>query len=576
MMAGMGEARDPGLDSFVDHQRDEITDPLPRSMTTFVGRQRELDELRSLFREGKRLVTLVGMGGIGKTRLALELGFSVSDLGLTGVYLVELASLTNPDLVDGAVLESVGGGSSRSPLQAAVEYLRDATALLVLDCCEHVLDAARARVLSAAEIADGLGDHLRLLRGGRRSDPRHQTIRASLDWSHELLTDRERQLFARLSVFPGSFDLEAAAAVCAGGAIVPGEILDEIQGLVDKSLLAVERRAGVTRFRMLDFVRQYAAERLATAGECPLLADRHRTYFRELAERADRELWALTPVGRTRLDDESPNLRAAIDNGCDRAPDDALAMAGALGLYWRVRGRLAEGVTATEQSLRAQRTQVAERIDRLQQLSAGLDRMIDAHERGLLLTVEQQAAIFGPQWNPDWPAQARQRYGDTTQWQQYAERSASRGPEEWQAIADTIAGLDRALEDAMDAGVTPGSPEANQLVEWHREVFASYFPLTRQMQVCLGRMYEADPAFAAHYDGIRAGFATWFRRIIDASARPQHRPRHRDLAVERGSGSLHPWGRPTPSRTRRFGLGRIELTDYTCGVPLGASALNPR
>ncbi|MFE7566969.1 TipAS antibiotic-recognition domain-containing protein, partial [Streptomyces sp. NPDC057539] len=137
----------------------------------------------------------------------------------------------------------------------------------------------------------------------------------------------------------------------------------------------------------------------------------------------------------------------------------------------------------------------------------------------LLLTVEQQAAIFGPQWNPDWPAQARQRYGDTTQWMHYAERSASRGPEEWQAITDDVADLDRALGDAMDAGVTPGSPEANQLVERHREVFASYFPLTRQMQVCLGRMYEADPAFAAHYDGIRAGLATWFRRIVDASAR---------------------------------------------------------
>jgi DNA-binding transcriptional MerR regulator len=170
-------------------------------------------------------------------------------------------------------------------------------------------------------------------------------------------------------------------------------------------------------------------------------------------------------------------------------------------------------------ALRAQRTQVDERIDRLKQLSAGLDRMIDAHERGLLLTVDQQAAIFGPQWNPDWPAQARQRYGDTTQWLQYAERSASRGPEEWRAIADAVARLDRALGDAMDAGAAPGSPEANQLVEWHREVFGSYFPLTRQMQVCLGRKFEADPAFAAHYDGIRAGLATWFRRIIDASAR---------------------------------------------------------
>ncbi|WP_227997866.1 MerR family transcriptional regulator [Nocardia australiensis] len=171
-------------------------------------------------------------------------------------------------------------------------------------------------------------------------------------------------------------------------------------------------------------------------------------------------------------------------------------------------------------ALRGQRTQVAERIDRLQELSVGLDRMIDAHERGLLLTVEQQVAIFGPQWDPDWPAQARQRYGDTEQWQQFAERSASRSPEQWQAIADTLADFDRALGDAMDSGVTPGSPEASQLVERHREVFtSSYFPLTRQMQVCLGRMFEADPEFAAHYDGIRAGLATWFRQSIDASAR---------------------------------------------------------
>lgn len=185
----------------------------------------------------------------------------------------------------------------------------------------------------------------------------------------------------------------------------------------------------------------------------------------------------------------------------------------------RIRAILDDSAADVPGALRAQRAQVAERIDRLQRLSAGLDRMIDAHERGLLLTVEQQAAIFGPRWDPDWAARARERYGDTTQWQQYAERAASRGPEEWQAIADAVAEFDRALGDAMDAGVKPGSPEANRLVERHREVFASYFPLTRQMQVCLGRRYEADPGFAAHYDGIRAGLAPWFRRIIDASAR---------------------------------------------------------
>nr|BFE60393.1 MerR family transcriptional regulator [Dactylosporangium thailandense] len=170
-------------------------------------------------------------------------------------------------------------------------------------------------------------------------------------------------------------------------------------------------------------------------------------------------------------------------------------------------------------ALRAQRTQIAERIDRLQRLGAGLDRMIEAHERGLLLTTEQQAAIFGPEWNPDWPAQARQRYAGTTQWRQYAERSTARTPQEWQAVADAVADLDRALGDAMDAGVAPGSPEANRLAERHREVFAAYFPLTRQMQVCLARRYEADPDFAAHYDGVRAGLATWLRHIVDAAAR---------------------------------------------------------
>ncbi|MFE0421446.1 MerR family transcriptional regulator [Streptomyces sp. NPDC058953] len=185
----------------------------------------------------------------------------------------------------------------------------------------------------------------------------------------------------------------------------------------------------------------------------------------------------------------------------------------------RIRAVLDDASTDVPGALRAQRAQVAARVDRLQRLGAGLDRMIDAHERGPLLTAEQQTAVFGPEWNPDWTAEARRRYGDTTQWQQYAERAATRSPEEWRAVADAVAGLDRALGDAMDAGVEPGDPAANDLVERHREVFASYFPLTREMQVCLGRTYESDPGFAAHYDGVRPGLAAWFRRAVDASAR---------------------------------------------------------
>ena len=212
------------------------------------------------------------------------------------------------------------------------------------------LAAARARVLSAEEIASGLDDHLRLLRGGHQSDPRHQTIRASLDWSHELLTEPERQLFARLSVFSGGLDLEAATAVCTGGAIAPGQVLDEVQGLVDKSLLAVERRAGATRFRMLDFVRQYAAERLAAAGEGDLLADRHRAYFRESAGRADRELWALVPASAPVSTMSRPTCEPPSTTAAPVRPMMPGGWSGALGLYWRARGRRAEGVTATERA----------------------------------------------------------------------------------------------------------------------------------------------------------------------------------------------------------------------------------
>ncbi|NML50265.1 MerR family transcriptional regulator [Streptomyces sp. R302] len=185
----------------------------------------------------------------------------------------------------------------------------------------------------------------------------------------------------------------------------------------------------------------------------------------------------------------------------------------------RIRAVLDDAATDVPAALRAQRAQVAERIERLQRLGAGLDRMIEAHERGLLLSVEQQAAIFGPDWDPEGPVKARQQYGDTTQWRQYAERSAARTPEEWRAVHDAAAALDRDLASALDAGVAPGTPEANALADRHRAVFASYFPLTRRMQVCLARTYESDPGFAAHYDGIRPGLAAWFRTVVDASAR---------------------------------------------------------
>ncbi|MFM9372288.1 MerR family transcriptional regulator [Streptomyces sp. Da 82-17] len=185
----------------------------------------------------------------------------------------------------------------------------------------------------------------------------------------------------------------------------------------------------------------------------------------------------------------------------------------------RIRAVLDDAATDVPGALRAQRAQVTERIERLRELGAGLDRMIDAHERGLPLTAEQQAELFGADWDPQGPARAREVYGDTLQWRQFAEGAAGRDPEEWRALSEATAGLERALADAMDAGVRPGTPDADALVDRHRELFASYFPLTRAMQVCLARRYESDPGFAAHYDAIRPGLSTWFRRAVDASAR---------------------------------------------------------
>jgi predicted ATPase/DNA-binding CsgD family transcriptional regulator len=432
--------------------QEQISFPSAPPLTRFVGRNDELEELRAVFREGSRLVTMTGIGGIGKTRLAVKFVSGAAELDWANAYFVQLEALTNSTLVQEAVLEALGGStySSRSPLEAAADRLQGAPALVVLDCCEHVrgaarhvaemllhrcpllavlttsrsplgvagevvwavpplsmrrsghgnwaevsdaarlfvdrarrhypqfelteevastvetiarrvdgiplaieLAASRVRVLSPEEIADGLGDHLGLLRSGQRtSDPRHQTMRASLDWSYELLPDHLRAFFARLSVFSGSFDLEAAATLCAGSPKGQLDILDDLESLIDSSLLVVERRRDVSRFRLLDFVRQYALELLAELGERELMAQRHRTYYLELAQRSDREIWALDPANRARLDDESSNLRVAIDDGCARAPEDALAIVGALSLYWRMRGRLREGVAAADQSLR--------------------------------------------------------------------------------------------------------------------------------------------------------------------------------------------------------------------------------
>lgn len=184
-----------------------------------------------------------------------------------------------------------------------------------------------------------------------------------------------------------------------------------------------------------------------------------------------------------------------------------------------IRSILDDPVADVVTSLREQRAQLSARIARLTALGHDLDRMIEAHEHGAVLSAEEQRAVFGEEWNTDWPAEAARRYGDTHEWRSYAERTAVRTTADWQAIMQENTELERALAAAMDAGVKPGGEEADALVEEHRAVFSQYFPITRQMQVVLGRMYESEPGFSAHYERVAPGLASWLRRIIDASAR---------------------------------------------------------
>jgi predicted ATPase/class 3 adenylate cyclase/DNA-binding CsgD family transcriptional regulator len=207
------------------------------------------------------------------------------------------------------------------------------------------LAAARVRMMSVAQIAAGLGDRFHLLTGGTRTVlPRHQTLRASVDWSHELLGDAERALLRRLSVFAGGFTLDLGEAVCADELLEPVAILDLLTSLVDKSLVVAEDRGGAVRYRLLETVRQYALERLLDVGEAAGARDRHRDAMLELAEAIAPQLH--TPRQRELLDvldGEAANLTAALDHAVATDGERALRLSVALTFWWRLRGLLRAG-----------------------------------------------------------------------------------------------------------------------------------------------------------------------------------------------------------------------------------------
>jgi predicted ATPase/class 3 adenylate cyclase/DNA-binding CsgD family transcriptional regulator len=408
---------------------------LPAQLTSFVGRSRVMDALGRILQED-RLVTLTGAGGAGKTRLAVEVAAALAEGYDGGVYYVELAPLTDPELVPVACLRAVGlrDEPGRSQIDSVARFVGERRALVVLDNCEHVLDAvaelttgllstcphlilmttsrepigvageviyrvpslsladeavelfvdrarrarpelsvtdanarvvteicrrldglplaielaaARVRSLSLEEILDGLRDRFRLLGGGSRSAVRRQqTLRASVDWSHALLTEPERVLFRRLAVFMGGFDLAAAQAIAGGGDLERHQVTDLISLLVDKSLVTAEYTSGPTRYRMLETVRQYALERLGESGEANAVRSAHLDHYSALAATIDTP--GVTELDRLidRCETELDNMRGGFTWSIECAEvARALCLTAALLPMWVSRGRVREGLS---------------------------------------------------------------------------------------------------------------------------------------------------------------------------------------------------------------------------------------
>jgi predicted ATPase len=444
---------------------------LPAEVSSFVGRAREIAHIKQLLQE-TRLLSLTGTGGAGKTRLALHTALEFVDSYPDGVWLVELGSLQEPTLVPLAVASALGVLEERRvPLITTLtEYLRPKELLLVLDNCEHVLDAcaalvehllrgcpqlkvlttsrailglvgeqvwrvpsmsappppppppqphhlsryeavqlfldraraahsdfvltagnapalaqlchhldgiplaielaaARVRLLTVVQIADRLADRFRLLTGGNRSLPRHQTLRAAIDWSHDLLGDSERTLFARLSVFVDGCTLTAAESVCAGDGIESDDVLDLLCRLIDHSLLITDEAGPTSRYRMLETVREYGRERLAASGTLERFRSAHAGHFLELAKSLRPQLERLNEQGPMRLlEDEQANLRVALD-WFERTGDGdlGLQMAGALRRWWECRGTQVEARARLERLLTLPTTKTSSpaRVDAL-------------------------------------------------------------------------------------------------------------------------------------------------------------------------------------------------------------------
>jgi non-specific serine/threonine protein kinase len=282
-------------------------------------------------------------------------------LGITGEVAWPVPSLSLPDLRRQPDIESLPRyESARLFVERAVAVrpdfaLTEQNASAVAQVCYRLdgmplaieLAAARTKVLSVEEVADRLDDCFRLLSaGGRTAMPRQHTLHATMDWSHELLGREERSLFRRLSVFTGSFSLEAAESVCIGEDAERDEVLGLLSNLLDKSLVVAREEGGETRYRLLETIRQYGREKLEESGEEAEVGQRHAGYCLGFAEEAERELGGPDQARwLTRLEAEHDNLRAALSWSLGEVGDAGLGvrLTAALWSFWSTRGYVNEG-----------------------------------------------------------------------------------------------------------------------------------------------------------------------------------------------------------------------------------------
>jgi predicted ATPase/DNA-binding CsgD family transcriptional regulator len=280
-------------------------------------------------------------------------------LGIGGEVVWHVAPLSYPPSQSGVVGELLAYDAVQLFVErAAVVHrafsLTSANSAAVCEICAHLdgiplaieLAAARVNVLTPDQIAARVGDRFQLLTSGSRTSlPQHRTLRAAVDWSYDLLTEREKRLFTRLSVFAGSFTLEAAEAVCAGKDLAPELLVNLLAGLISKSLVTAFEHAGQMRYQLLETLRQYGAEKSVHDVGALQVQEQHCLWYLDLAERADREL---AGPNQTRwleqLEMEHPNLRTALGwCAADGKADLGLRLAGALGWFWDVRTHWREG-----------------------------------------------------------------------------------------------------------------------------------------------------------------------------------------------------------------------------------------